>query len=807
MARSLPTNRAVAAVPPVQTTGGVSLLLDRRLLYPLPPLLLAGLAMVLLVAAYLVRPTVNVDMGSYYDAAFLRDFHAREVDAAGAGTRYPWAADSTSLTIPGGHNGDHMITVQAPPELPGRPLSGVALSVNGEPVSIPRDSSHSFTAFVPAELAASETLTLELRPALTGGPEPPPGIIASAEIVPARTYRWSRGESQMVFSGLGQGAWLVSLDMVTRHPAPAPVAARLSVNAKPLASLPDSGDVRRVSLLVPPHLMHSGTLALTLHANEYRDPRPLGVLVADAQIAPVAGSIAVLPPWHVGLATLTMLAGLYSCLAVMLSLVLPWQVRRLTYAPLWLAAGLAATALALLAWGLAWHRYPTSQMVTSLAGLALWSLVLLAVLLPLLHWLVYRLGVREGGLALVGGVLLIFFASYWLKAAGMLYPYFIGIDIHWHMERARWILGGQLPLLYGTDSPLNESTMPVAEWGSERPVIPYSPYFHLIATSFALLPWRMEFTANMVSALLDSSRILLVGLFVLLHGVRHHRAALFAALLMAVLPINYLLLSWGNMPTTMGLWFVLLATLWLLATWHRLPERGIMAVLVLLLVASFLVYTVAGVFTGLFVVGFSLALWLATWRSGTPALRGSVRWLWLATAIAAACVTLVYYGQYFVPIVERTIPYIIEAFTAGHEDSGRASDTLSAYLLRHERLFGYGIVVPLILTAVYLGVTSWRAGRGATAPSPGAVLLWAAIVAWVGIMLLFVPAAYTISMVDKHFLAALPFVAVASALVFNHLWQRGWLWRLGISAYYGYLALAAIQLWLHRVVSVQQIYD
>ncbi len=51
------------------------------------------------------------------------------------------------------------------------------------------------------------------------------------------------------------------------------------------------------------------------------------------------------------------------------------------------------------------------------------------------------------------------------------------------MDRVRWILQGQLPTLYGVNSPLNESTMPTAEWGANRPVIPYSPWYHIFATS------------------------------------------------------------------------------------------------------------------------------------------------------------------------------------------------------------------------------------------------------------------------------------------------------------------------------------
>jgi hypothetical protein len=790
-------------------------------LYPLLPLLLLLAALLVLALAYSTRPVVSIDMGTYFDSAYLHGFHAREVDAIGTGQTWPWPADRNEMTVPGGLSGDWMATVQAKPELPGRPVSGVKLMVNDYDVNTPRDSSHEFTAFLPANLVDAAELTLRLEGTPTGAPDPESGTIKQIVLQPARTYRWTSGESNMSLPGLGRGAWRLDLSLVTTHPNNQPLDARVLVNDAPLAALPDSGETRHISLLVPAHLMRQGDMNVTLRSNVYRDPRPLGVLLEGVQVSPLsrtAGQAVTLPPWGVLPASLTTVLALYACLLVLFGGVerMPGGVLAIRPSRHWLAALAVLAVLAVGAWALAAHRFPTTFMLPKLAGLALWSLLLLLLLRPLLRWAFGEDGTHRltpGSWSLVDALLLIFFVGYWLKAGGMLYPYFIGIDVHWHMERVRWILEGQLPLLYGTDSPLNESTMPVAEWGEERPVIPYSPYFHMFATVFALLPWPLEFSANMFSALVDSSRVLIVALLARKAGLSI-RGMLLAALLLAVLPVNFLLLSWGNTPTTFGLWWAFVATAFMVIAWPRLHQRGPFAVLTLLLLAALLIYTVAGVFTGLFLVCFTLALWLAARRrkadtidqTDRPLLAG-LRPLWLATALALVVSLLVYYGQYIPPIIERTLPYFAQALTQGREETGRISDTIPQYLLRHARLSYYGLVLPLVLTAVYLvweWVARFRHARQETSPPAGRVLLWAVVAGWTAVLLLFVPVAYKISMVDKHFFVALPLLVIASAAVLDRLWRHGWPVWVAVMLYYLYLGASAIDLWLNRIDVVRQ---
>ena len=142
---------------------------------------------------------------------------------------------------------------------------------------------------------------------------------------------------------------------------------------------------------------------------------------------------------------------------------------------------------------------------------------------------------------------------------------------------------------------------------------------------------------------------------------------------------------------------------------------------------------------------------------------------------------LIYYAQYVPLIIERTVPYFVGAFsgTASPEESGKVTDTLSDYITRHTRLMTYGLVIPILLGLLYL-VWGWlqrfqlnpRPELARQPPAPAsAVILWAAVGGWVTIMLIFLPLAYVVSMVDKHFFVAIPMLMLASGALLEQVWQ------------------------------------
>jgi hypothetical protein len=381
----------------------------------------------------------------------------------------------------------------------------------------------------------------------------------------------------------------------------------------------------------------------------------------------------------------------------------------------------------------------------------------------------------------------------------MLYPYFVAIDVQWHMDRARWILDGQLPILYGVNSPLNESTMPTAEWGANRPVIPYSPWYHIFATIFAFTPLPMVLAANMFSLLLDATRPILIAVIARTSGLSP-RGALIAAITYAALPVGFLLHSWGNVPTAFGLWLTLLAHTLIIALWGRLGERGPMLALSLVLLAAFLIYTVTGVFMGVFLVGLTVLIWLNALRGGQWAgLRAGLRPLWLAAGVAITLALIIYYGQYIALMIARTVPYMQTVFTKGPESVGVERPPFGAYMLGFiphldyriwpgDYLF-YGIGIPMLFTVP---------GFIALRRRP---LAWIVLATWMSVAVLFMLAGYRISMVDKQIFYMLPAMAVCWAVYADRIWQRGRWGQIVIASILILTLATALDQWVLRIVT------
>jgi hypothetical protein len=783
----------------------------------LPPLLLALATLLAVVAAYRARPPITVDLGDYYDTPFLpdtgsrdasdTDFFAREIGASGADlATFPWPATQTTLDLPGGRAGLLQAKVEAAEGQPDGALDDVALTVNDVRVSIARRGAREFVAVIPAQVAAAQQMTLRLNAALVGDPEPPAGLAGRVTLAPARTYRWSTDRSTISLPGLGRGDWIITLDAILRHPDDAPLDATIYANGQPIGTLPDGGP-RRLSLFVPAELVPNGDLALTLTSNVYRDPRPLGALIYELRVVS-AGPGAWLPPADSLLYALAIALCLYLCVQRMTRHVVA-------------SAALAFGVVLLGAWALALARYPAALMLPRLAALGVWSVALLLALERLLTWAFRRAGVPLSPWAL-RGLLLIFFAGYWIKAGGMLYPYFIGIDVAWHMGKVRQILAGQLQLFYGINSPLNESTMPTAEWGANRPVIPYSPWFHIFATLFTFVPLPLVLTANMFSALVDGSRVFLIALLGRKAGL-DQRASLLAGLLYAVTPATFLLHSWGNIPTTFGMWWTLLCTTYIVAAYRQLDRPWPFAMLTLLLTATLLIYTVMAAFMMLFLGLLVLVLWITqftkrhegTRRAPSPpgplshqgrggearGWRGKRRpivALALAGVLALAIATLVYYGQYIPLILERTIPYFLQAAKPDTSVGVQNRDPFLTYLANYwprleylRRSGGYGLQLALPLGL--LGMVAVRRRR-----------MRVVLACWLVVAVAFLLVGSRISMVDKHIFYLIPALALGVGLVMGRLWRRGLGARVVVASFYLFTFAAALDLWLYRIVAVRQ---
>jgi hypothetical protein len=767
----------------------------------LAPLLLALATVLALGAAYAARPFVTVDLGDYLDTPFLpntrdsapasADFYAREVGPTGPEQTIDWPADQPALEIPGRRQGQWQVSLIAAPTSDDRGLKRYTLSANGVRLWIARSDPKQLVLVIPPELAAADRLRLRLEPGLNGDPDPPLGVVQQVKIAPANTYRWTSGTSTIALPGLGRGDWMVTLTAALQHPDKQPLDALITANGTPIARLPDSGP-RRISLLVPAELVPDGDLTLGISSNTYKDPRELGVLLYQVNVAP-AGPGALLPP-------LKQLG-----YALVIALCLYWCLLRLLTRPA--VAALLALALVLGgAWALAAARFPTAFMLPRLALLAIWSLALLLLLERALPWAFAKAGAPLSGW-LLRALLLTFFVGYWIKAGAMLYPYFVGVDMALQMSWARRIFSGEFALFYSTNNPMNSATMPTAEWGSRPPVIPYSPWFHIFAGSFMLLPMPMVLAGHMFSALVDSSRVFLIALLGRKVGLSE-RESLLASLLYAVTPATFLLHSWGNLPTTFGIWWTLVTTVFIVAAYRRLDRPGPFALLTLLLTITMLIYTVMAVFMVVFLGLLLPALWLIesgprgaeprAFADGAPGSRRPVLAIALALIAAGLLATLIYYGQYIPLIVERTLPYFLGGTPGGQQAGIQNRQPFLEYLADYIPRLGYtarpvmfGLWAPLLLGLA--GLARLRNRR-----------LLALFGAWLIVTILFTIAGNRISMVDKQIFYFMPAMMLLAAPLINWAWERGRGGQLAVAGLYALTFASALALWIERVATIRQ---
>jgi len=607
---------------------------------------------------------------------------------------------------------------------------------------------------------------------------PPPLAVAKIQVTNAIVYRWSKATSQVHIYGTGGGWWSVTGRILMQHPDKKPFNATIAVGDTTLATLPpEPSGFRQYRMLVPPRAIQNGDLTVSINSDTWggnnQDVRALGVAMAAVNAQPLSSDW-----WNVApslrLASMIILAVIAAISAMLLGFS-GIGVGVAVASGFGAALGLDHTYLAM------W--YP--QLII-LMGL---SVFIIPLMQKIITWCEGDYPFSPNVRNILIGLMIV---TVWVKGGGILYPIMRPIDISWHMDKVREMLNtGDIAKFYQPGG-FSESVMPITEWGENRPMIPYSPFYHLSAMAFAIFPWEMEKTATILNAFCDATRIVMIGLIVRQSGLSN-RIALLAGLLYTVSPVTFLLHSWGNAPTTIGLWWTLVSTVAMLVIGRSINNRKLFALLLLINTATMLIYTVTAVFHVLFITLLAGLLWILP----NHPLRGSIRPILLATYGGLAVATVVYYGQYISPIIERTIPYFLQISVNSPTTVGVARPPLGTYfynfipLLRYDFVMNpylyYGLFMPMLLVI------------------PGYLLLfkrqtlWAYMTAWFVVALVFMMAGYRISMVDKQIFYILPIVLICWAVIADRFWRRGWSGRLMVTIMVLYTFVSALYLWVVRI--------
>lgn len=466
-------------------------------------------------------------------------------------------------------------------------------------------------------------------------------------------FRWSMGKSALVFQGIGKpiSSFPVTLQFSSgRGAGAANLPVQLAVNGHALPPLelgPTSAAY--VVTIDPAWIDLSGDLRIDFQTDTFKsgtDKRDLGFLADFARAdLPVGATLPSLP----------VLLWLIVC-----GFLLYWMIRSFWVVPRvagWITLGFFAVASG----GLAVQRL----LVTVYADRLAYTLILAILVATLAEWLsryVTRLAGWRDDHAVPewawAGLRALVALSVLLKVGGLLYPHTFIIDAEFHLKYVTYMYEGRdFDTYFGKSLAL--SVMPPDEWGSARAFIPYSPFFYVVASPLAYLPFPLLISVSVASGIFESLKVALVFLAALALGTARRgdsprgssRIALAAAGIYAAIPATFLLQQFGNWPTLTSLW---LLTLWAAITcmfWPRITKPLIWLISTLALTLTMLSYTVTAVYVGVFVGLLVVLGWLFA-----PAERK--RWAALLFSAVGASVLslLIYYGQYVDDIINETLP-------------------------------------------------------------------------------------------------------------------------------------------------------
>jgi hypothetical protein len=264
----------------------------------------------------------------------------------------------------------------------------------------------------------------------------------------------------------------------------------------------------------------------------------------------------------------------------------------------WRRYALGAGLVGLQAWMASYNPFMAGAWESRLLAMGIGLAALAGALPPVLQrtW-----PGHEGRLA-ARALLLITVLAVAIRLFGLFYPSFGSHDLYIHRARLDDVQHGRLLLF---DHP--------SEFGGQIAIVP--PAFYVIAAPLTLLYHDPGVVIQGLYAFLDGTSALLVGLLV--HRIGGgRRAALIAAICVAMLPIQFTILWWGFGPQIVGQWLLLLLAVLLCRDDALSPGTWKLATVVLCV--AFLMHNGAvalgGVWLGVYL--------LLTWR------RGALRAKW-----------------------------------------------------------------------------------------------------------------------------------------------------------------------------------
>ena len=310
---------------------------------------------------------------------------------------------------------------------------------------------------------------------------------------------------------------------------------------------------------------------------------------------------------------------------------------------------------------------------------------------------------------------------------------------------------------------------------------PYAPGLYVAALPFAGFVRRGASDMTLLRTVVCATDVL-AGLLLYQMAVRVRGERLAGAITVALyqlIPLGFAVVATGNLTNAFAQSLAVVALALIASPWLRWEHRGAVALLTVVLLASFLSHT------GAFAIGAvasSMITLCFLWRGG-PALRSPAAAILTATVLAMMAAIVLYYAH-FLETYRTELARIGTETVASAPDAGQRGigDRLAA-VPRYLVLY-YG--VPMIVLWAAGMVLLWRRGaRDRVTLTCGG---------WLAGCLLFWIAGILTPVDMRHYLASIPAVAVFGALGATIAWT-GARQRAAVIALLGWAVFVGVHAW------------
>jgi hypothetical protein len=603
-----------------------------------------------------------------------------------------------------------------------------------------------------------------------------------------RTFRWTKKRASIQIPALAGGEWKIILTVDAWQPdAPAPLTVR--VNGQDKITFEGVGRWQKIET-VHDASSSSGELRLELLTSGFRpsetlggstDSRRLGVKWDRVDIEPVGAGLR-MPP----------LLGQVIPLSLTLYLVY-LMLARLGYGGSFTALVTTAILVVFIALVALYRTYLSAQIAFVLLGTTLTAVMFVFWGLPLLRLTYSRGGVPVSPVGL-GALALILVAAFLLKCVGIFSPQIYIVDALFHLHRLEFVEAGNL--FFVTQS---------REFGGMQSI--YPPALYIILSPLARLVPDQMILLKVFPLVLH-----VLGGFALFYLGRKNglseRAAIFAVLFYAFVPITFLVFSWGVFANIFGVELLLLTlAIWFALPWDKRPAAS-SGILSFLLSVNMLAHP--SMVPTLLVYWFAFLIAVAVWL---PERRRRVVWSAGAFVTAAVFAFLLYYSYFF----DKTIADLVLMQQRSGSATGGFIRVVGAALVSPE----IGLIPVRVTTigdwmvqsVIYLGREAWAYYYGvpvllalvglvlmarSESMRPLALCLGAGFVT----VLVFFLVGMGVNLYTRYMLVALPLVSLGAGIACAALWQAGAFGRIltGIGIFV--LVVQSIFFWIGRVLWV-----